>query len=68
MGRRFLLYDFISGNDYGLRVILSPEMKFHFCQNDGKEVILTTNFGLYHINSYNKLTRHRKEKISFHSK
>ena len=33
-------------------------MKFHFCQNDRNEIILD-HFGLYHVNGYMKLTRHR---------
>ena len=47
-----------------LHDVLSPEMKFHFCQNDRNEF----HFGLYQENGYKKLTRHRNENISFRPK
>ena len=39
-----------------LHNILSPEMKFHFCQNDHNNTHNKFHFGLYHVNSSPPLT------------
>ena len=54
MRRCLLLHDFILG--LCLRVISSPKMKIHFCQNDHNEE-------LFHADNYK--TTHRLENISF---
>ena len=45
--------------------ILSPEMKFHFCQNDCDDTTPAMSFGLHHVNSYKNLTRHQMKIFHF---
>ena len=53
-----------------LHDILSSEMKFYFCQKwpQWSKTCNEFQFGLYHVNSYKRLTRHRNENISFRPK